>query len=245
MAMLRIVLAALLIPPAAAAAAGPDTEYKVVVAAGSVDAARAAFGLAPDGKKENVYFFDTPGFSFYARGTILRARASGKKGDATVKMRPAPDYIPPEIASDPGFRCEYDRGMYGYAYSCSLKGRETGASVEAAAAGTAGPETIFSGNRALWLGEAPWRAMRAYGPVRAESWKQSRPEFGELAFEAWAMPGGARVFEISFRADERTVEEKIRLFSAELARLGIQPSGDQTSKTAAAFRAFGAPAGGL
>ncbi len=244
MTMLKIILAALLISPVAAGAAGPATEYKVLVDAGSVKTAKAAYHLPASGKKENVYFFDTTGFAYYSLGTILRARAASQKGDTTVKMRPAPAYIPPEVASDPGFKCENDRGMYDSVYSCSLKGKETAASIEAAAAGDAGPESIFSGNRALWLGNAPWSEMRAYGPVRAESWKQEHPELGELAFEAWTVPGGIYFFEISFRSEESAVEENIRLFSAELARLGVKPASVQASKTAAAFRAFGAPVSG-
>jgi hypothetical protein len=244
MTMLKIALAALMISPLAAGAAGPGTEYKVLVDTRSVETAKAAYGLSAAGKKENVYFFDTSGFDYYSRGTLLRGRASGKKGDTTVKMRPAPAHIPPEIESDPGFRCEYDRGMNGSVYSCSLKGKETGPDVEAAAAGTTGLESIFSGNRGIWLGNVSWREMSAYGPVRAESWKQDHPALGELAFESWTVPGGTYFFEISFRSEADTVGRNIRLFHDELTSLGIVLAPSQVSKTAAAFRAFGAQASG-
>ncbi len=221
--------------------AGPafTTEYKVLADASSWAAALKSYGLGPDEKEREIYFYDTPSLALYKRGLVLRSRAGKKKADSTVKMRPAPSYIPAAVSSDGGFKCEYDRTPLNSVYSCSLTGDEPVGDAAAVASGTAKPKKLFNGLQESWAGDV-WTGLVSLGPVRSYSWEVSHPVFGTLAFERWDLAGGPSFFEISFRVNAGAdgTEAKIQALHRELAVRGIKLAGDQSSKTAAAMSFF-------
>jgi hypothetical protein len=232
--------AVLFLPRAAVCAPPPATEYKVLADQASVPEIKKTFGLAGRGKVLQVYFYDTAGLDLYGRGRVLRARAGAKNGDITVKMRPAPAVIPPEVLAAPNFKCEFDRTAGASVYACSLSREKTAAQIAAAARGGLKLEKLFKRKQEAWLGDLDWRNLLVLGPVKSESWQANRPGLGELAFESWTLPGGPSFFEISFRATgaPEAAEEKIKAFHKELERLGVKLAADQSSKTYAAMAFF-------
>jgi hypothetical protein len=217
------------------------TEYKVLAEAGSWARVVKAYGLGLPDRRRDIYFYDTPELALYQRGLVLRARAdSGKNGDTTVKLRPAPGVIPAAVASDEGFKCEYDRTQKGAVYACSLTNKEPNAEIAAVAAGTEKPEKIFSGLQAAWAGNDAWAGLKTLGPIKSSSWEAQCPVLETLSFERWDLPGGLSFFEISFRttAEQADTEAKIKAFHQELERRGIRLAADQSSKTYAAMSVF-------
>lgn len=231
----------LLLPAAAVQAAPPaaPVEYKALVDAGSWPAVIKAYGLARPGKEIKIYFYDTPELALYRRGLVLRARTGKKRGDSTVKMRPAPEVVPASVSSDRGFKCEYDSAPGGAVYSCSLTAKLENRKIAAAAAGGAAAGKLFSGPQRSWAGVADWEKVRALGPVKSSSWEAAGQGIKKLSFERWDMPGGPSFFEVSFRAPGRAeADEGIKALRSELERLGVKLAEEQSSKTYAAMAFF-------
>ncbi|MDO8806250.1 MAG: hypothetical protein Q7R35_17680 [Elusimicrobiota bacterium] len=235
------VLISLLLPVAAFAAGAPaaPVEYKALVDVGSWPAVMKAYGPGLPVKEIEIYFYDTPGLALYQRGLVLRARTGKKRGDSTVKMRPAPPALPPGVSAARGFKCEYDSGPAASVYSCSLTSRQENGKIAAAAAGGAKAGKLFSGPQKAWAGGVDWDKLRALGPVKSSSWEAASPGLKTLSFERWDLPGGPSFLEVSFRAPGRAeAEEGIKTLHAELQRLGVKLAEGQSSKTRAAMDFF-------
>ncbi|MFZ5479038.1 MAG: hypothetical protein ACOZNI_19865 [Myxococcota bacterium] len=202
------------------------SEVKVLVPPQALDRLTEAFAL--DAPRERIVtFFETPERELHPRGVILRlrAKASGKKAETTVKLR---GYT---LAVDV---VELLAGMR------RLKGEHDCSEATCVAAVSlandlddlpelARPRRLFSqGQRALasWGDPVPWSRVRAVGPIAASTWKV---EEHELTIEHWRVGADALV-EVSGRTNSEPEEAMARL-RAQLAALGVDGAGLPGGKT--------------
>jgi hypothetical protein len=222
-----------------ASAAAAPTEYKVLVPPSAWNAVMRAYGLGLPDMERDIFFFDTKSLKLYKSGLVLRARAGYKKGDSTVKLRPAPAQIPAAISSAEGYKCENDRNPAGSTYSCSLTNPEPLEEIYAAGSGSAKPKSLFDRTQEEFAGDV-WAGLKPLGPVKSYTWEGDHPALGKLSFERWDLPGGASYFEISFRSygSPEETEALITAFHKDMSARGIKPDADQSSKTYAAMQFF-------
>ena len=97
------------------------------------------------------------------------------------------------------------------------------------ASGERKPRQLFTGAQRGWAGEI-WDGLEPLGPIKSSSWEAAHPVLQTLSFERWDLPGGPSFYEISFRA-ESGGDAGLSLLLGELARLGIKPAAEQSSKT--------------
>jgi hypothetical protein len=224
-----------------------SVELKLTVPATDHGAAIAGLGLDPlEAQIRQVFFFDTPDLTLYARGLVVRARRiQGRPGDTVVKLRPVdPDTLPAELRLSPAVGVEVDAMPGGYVCSASLKGKARAEDVRAVAAGTAPLRSVFSKEqRGFFTAHAPeglkLKDLALLGPIFVLKQNFTPPDLGKrLAAELWIYPDGSRILELSTKctaADAFQVAAEARLY---LTEKGISLNGRQETKTKAALTYF-------
>ncbi|MBZ5710451.1 hypothetical protein [Nannocystis pusilla] len=228
----------------ARATAGIDAiEVKKTVAAHAHARALAVLALRPqEALWRRLYFYDTPGLDLFARGVVLRARATtGAPDDSTVKIRPVDPARIERWRGVPGFKVEADiigAAVIRSASFTTVQGRDE---IEKVARGERSLAKLFSQPqeaflRALAPTPVDLSQLLALGPVHVRRWRVRHPGLPyRVCAETWRMPDGRSLLELSIKADPAAAASASAGFAGFLAELGIAAAEAPEPKTRTAL----------
>lgn len=224
-------------------------ELKLTVPEEDRFATLAALGVDPlDAYIRQVFFFDTKDLTLDGAGVVVRARRSqGRPDDSVVKLRPVvPGDLDDELRAAEGFGVEVDAMPGGYVCSASFKHQLKEPRVKPAAAGETPIHKVFSKHqRAFFDDRSPAGIelddLAVLGPVPVLKLKLPVGELGrKLTVELWSYPDGSRILELSTKCAPSEAFQVAAEARAYLTGLGINLSGEQTTKTRTALEYFAA-----
>ena len=224
-----------------------SVELKLTVPAADHRTAIVGLGLDPlEAQIRQVFFFDTPDLTLYARGLVVRARRiQGRAGDTVVKLRPVePDTLPAELRLSSAVGVEVDAMPGGYVCSGSYKGELKAGRVKEAMAGERPVRELFSKEqRAFYEAHAPdgigLDDLTALGPVNLLKLKYSPEGYDrKLVAELWMYPDGSRILELSTKCRPEEAFQVAAETRAYLGGRGVNLSGEQQTKTRTALEYF-------
>jgi hypothetical protein len=207
----------------------------------------AALEMDPlDAQLRQVFFLDTPDLVLNQHGLVVRARRSqGAGDDSVVKLRPVvPSEIPAALRKLPEFGVEVDALPGGYVCSASFKAKLGAARVRAAAVGLRPLRKLFTkGQRAFFAEHAPEGigidGLTILGPINVLKLKFAPKGFGRrLVAEMWLYPDGSRILELSTKCQPAEAFQVAAETKAFLMDRGVDVTGEQQTKTAAALKFF-------
>jgi hypothetical protein len=224
-----------------------SVELKLTVPERVQRSALMALNLDPlQAEIRTVYFLDTPDLQLDAKGLVVRARRSQRKGDDTVvKLRPVvPSELPKAVRKSPSFFIEVDASPTGFVCSGSMKAVPAACDVLEAVTGQRRLRKLFTKEQqALFAEHAPdgltMDDLHVLGPIFVLKLKYLPQGLAnKLVVEMWLYPGGARVLELSTKclpADTFRVAAETRAY---LSSIGIELDGKQQTKTRTALEFF-------
>ena len=224
-----------------------SVELKLTVPADSQRAATKALDIDPlDAQIRQVFFFDTPGLTLYARGVVVRARRIQGKGDDTVvKLRPVvPNELPQELRALPSFNVEVDAMPGGFVCSGSMKGALDKPRVRETVSGDRPLRKLFSKEqRAFYAEHAPEGValddLSTLGPIFVLKVKYAPPELGrKVVAELWLYPDDSRLLELSTKCAPNEAFQVAAETRAFLTERGVDMTGEQETKTRKALEFF-------
>ncbi|HEY6627350.1 MAG TPA: adenylate cyclase [Acidimicrobiia bacterium] len=224
-----------------------SVELKLTIPDSTRRSAAAALDVDPlNAQIRQVFFFDTIDLTLNKAGVVLRARRiQGRDGDSTVKLRPvAPDDLSPELRKNPAFGVEVDALPGGYVCSGTMKGVATAVAVRETAAGLRPIRKLFTKEqRAFYAAHAPEGIelddLLILGPITVFKLKLAPRDFNRgLVIEQWNYPDGSRIVELSTKCHPSEAFQVAAEARAYLSGIGIDLSGEQQTKTAAALEFF-------
>jgi hypothetical protein len=216
----------------------PDTDQRSTIAALGMDAL--------DAQIRQVFFFDTPDLVLNQAGVVARARrVQGREGDTVVKLRPVvPEALPADARRSKDFGVEVDAMPGGYVCSASLKGEADNKAIREAAVGDRPIRKLFTKKqRELFEMHAPagieLDGLDVLGPIFILKLKFSPDGFERrLVAELWLYPDNTRILELSTKCAPSEAFQAAAETRAFLASRGVDLSGEQQTKTAAALGFF-------
>lgn len=218
-------------------------EVKQTVAAHAHARALAVLQLRPqEALWRRLFFYDTPGLDLHRCGVVLRARATvGEPDDSTVKIRPVDPSRVERWRGVPGFKLEADIVGTTVIRSASFTVRQGRDEIDAVARGERAVAKLFSQAqeaflRALAPEPIELSELLSLGPVHARRWQVRHPGLPHrVCAEAWRMPDGGSLLELSIKADPAAAASASAGFSGFLAELGIAVSETPEPKTRTAL----------
>jgi hypothetical protein len=223
-----------------------SVELKLTVPDEDRQSAVAALGIDPlDARLRQVFFFDTPDLALDRAGVVVRARRTqDAPDDNVVKLRPVvPKELRGELRARPDFVVEVDAMPGSFVCSASFKGQAK-ADVAQMTAGKRPLSKLFSKpQRAFFAEQAPdgieLDDLSVLGPVNVLKLKVTPKGLGRrLAVELWFYPDGSRILELSTKCAPADWFEAVTTSRDYLASLGVNLSGEQSTKTRAALQYF-------
>jgi hypothetical protein len=216
----------------------PDTDQRSTIAALGMDAL--------DAQIRQVFFFDTPDLLLNQAGVVARARrVQGREGDTVVKLRPVvPEALPADARRSKDFGVEVDAMPGGYVCSASLKGEADNEAIREVAVGDRPIRKLFTKKqRELFKLHAPegieLDGLAVLGPIFILKLKFSPDGFDRrLVAELWLYPDNTRILELSTKCAPSEAFQAAAETRAFLASRGVDLSGEQQTKTAAALGFF-------
>jgi hypothetical protein len=216
----------------------PDTDQRSTIAALGMDAL--------DAQIRQVFFFDTPELVLNQAGVVARARrVQGREGDTVVKLRPVvPEALPAGARRSKDFGVEVDAMPGGYVCSASLKGTADNEAIREVAVGDRPIRKLFTKKqRELFKLHAPegteLDGLAVLGPIFILKLKFSPDGFDRrLVAELWLYPDNTRILELSTKCAPSEAFQAAAETRAFLASRGVELSGEQQTKTAAALGFF-------
>jgi hypothetical protein len=213
----------------------PDSDQRSSVIVLDMDVLKAEL--------RQVVFFDTPDLKLSRAGIVVRARRARKGGDAVIKLRPIePDSLAGRLRRSSDFKIELDIMPGAFVCSGSLKAKVDNSDVREVMQGKRPVRKLFSPEqRFLYAEYAPkgvdLDSLTACGPINLVKSKFALKEYPAVA-ELWFYPDGSRTLELSMRC---APDEAVRIAAdarAFLASRGIEPTGEQQTKTRKALQYF-------
>jgi hypothetical protein len=213
----------------------PDSDQRSAVMALDVDVLKAEL--------RQVVFFDTPDLRLSRAGVVVRARRARKGGDAVIKLRPIqPDHLSGRLRRSSAFKVELDVMPGAFVCSGSLKGEVDNTDVKEVMLGKRPIRKLFSPEqRFLYVEYAPkdidLDSLTVCGPINVVKSKFVLDGYSAAA-ELWFYPDGSRILELSMKcapAEAVHVAAEARAF---LSSRGINPTGEQQTKTRKALQYF-------
>jgi len=199
-----------------------------------------------DAQLRQVFFFDTPDLRLNQAGVVVRARRrQGGIGDSVVKLRPVePSALPGRLRKLPEFGVEVDALPGGFVCSASLTATIDPGHVRDAALGQRPIRKLFSKpQRAFFAEHAPdgigLDDLSILGPMNVLKVKGKPAGFGRrVVAELWLYPDGSRILELSTKCDPSETFQVAAETRAMLVERGVDVTGEQQTKTAAALQFF-------
>lgn len=228
-----------------------SVELKLTIPLEGQRDAVAALGIDPlDAQVRLVHFFDTPDLLLQDAGVVVRARRiQGKGEDTVVKLRPVvPRDLAAELRASPAFVTEVDVMPGSFVCSGTLKGVPRKATIPEVLAGERPLRKLFSREqRRFYVEHAPAGLalddLTLLGPVFILKIKGTPPGTDRrLVIELWLYPDGSRILELSTKCAPGEALQVAGEVRALLVRRGIEPGGDQQTKTRSALAVFAARA---
>ena len=222
-------------------------EIKLTIPEESYRSTARALGLDPlDAQMRQVTFFDTPDLALNKVGVVVRARrGQGDPDDTVIKLRPVvPADLPPKLVALSNFGVEVDAMPGGFVCSASYKAELAKNHVRAVLLGERKISKLFSpGQREFYEMHAPpgldFDQLSILGPLNVFKLKFVPEDFGRrLVVELWLYPDGARVLELSTKAQPNEAFQVAMEAQTYLTDRGIDLSGEQSTKTAMALNFF-------
>jgi hypothetical protein len=222
-------------------------EIKVTIPEEAYRSTARALGLDPlDAQIRQVTFFDTPDLALNKAGVVVRARrGQGDPDDTVIKLRPVvPKDLPPKLMALSNFGVEVDAMPGGFVCSASYKAELSKNHVRTAMLGERKISKLFSpGQREFYEAHAPnglgLDDLSVLGPLNVFKLKFVPKDFGRrLVVELWLYPDGARVLELSTKAQPNEAMQVAAEAQAYLTDRGIDLAGEQSTKTASALKFF-------
>jgi hypothetical protein len=223
-----------------------SVELKLTIPEADQRSVVQALELDPlDAEIRQVFFFDTPDLALERSGLVVRARrVQRKEDDSVVKLRPVvPAKLPEDLRASPSFVVEVDAMPSGYVCSGTMKGRPK-ASVRETVLEERPLRKLFSKEqRSFFAAHAPagveLDGLSVLGPIFVLKLKFSPGGYGrKLVAEMWLYPDGSRILELSTKCGISEAFEVAAETRAFLAERGVDPSGEQQTKTRTALEFF-------
>ena len=226
---------------------GADSvELKLTVPDADQRSTIAALGIDPlDAQMRQVFFFDTPDLKLYDAGIVPRARrVQGKGDDSVVKLRPVvPNELPSQERNSPRLGVEVDAMPGGFVCSASMKGIPPEDVRKITLAGGPIRKLFTKEQRAFFQAHGPdgigLDDLSILGPINVFKLRFKPKGYdGRLVAELWMYPDNSRILELSTKCLPRAalqVAAETRLY---LAKVGVDLSGQQQTKTKTALRYF-------
>jgi hypothetical protein len=199
-----------------------------------------------DAQLRQVFFFDTPELTLSEHGVVVRGRRVQKRGDDTVvKLRPVvPTEVPAKVRRSPSFLVEVDAMPDGFVCSGSMKRRLPKPRVREAVLGTHPISKLFSKEqRSLYTAHAPdgleLDDLSVLGPLTVLKLKFSPKGYRRrLVSELWLYPDNSLILELSTKCATGEAFQVAAETRAFMAKIGIDLTGDQETKTKKALEYF-------
>ena len=199
-----------------------------------------------DCELRQVVFFDTPDLRLNGAGVVVRARRARNGGDSVVKLRPVvAAQLPSELRHTSGFKIELDAMPGTFVCSGALKARVDSADVKEVLQGTRSIRKLFSREqRAFYAAHAPkgldLDALTPLGPINVARTKFELDEaIGRRSVaELWFYPDGTRILELSMKCAPEEAFQLAAQMRVILTRHGINPTGEQQTKTRKTLQYF-------
>ena len=213
----------------------PDSDQRSAVIVLDMDVLKA--------EVRQVVFFDTSDLKLSRAGIIVRARRARKGGDAVIKLRPIePDSLAGRLRHSSDFKVELDVMPGAFVCSGSLKGKVDNADVKEVIQGTRPVRKLFSPEqRFLYAEYAPkgvdLDSLTACGPINIVKSKFALKEYEAVA-ELCFYPDGSRILELSMKCAPAKAVHVAAEARAFLSSRGIDPTGEQQTKTNKALQYF-------
>src|SRR4051812_7015829 len=233
-----------------ALAAGADSvELKLTVPDEHHRSTIIALGMDPlDAQIRMVSFFDTPDLALNKHGLVVRARrVQGREDDSVVKLRPvAPEEIPGHLRRSPNMVVELDAMPGGYVCSASMKARLGPTDVKRYLPGGRRISKVFTKQQRAFLAtHSPdgleLDELTLLGPIFVLKLNYRPAGFDrKLVAEMWLYPDGSRILELSTKCVPAQMFQVVAETRSFLAGRGVDLSGEQQTKTAAALGYFAA-----
>jgi hypothetical protein len=193
-----------------------------------------------------IYFYDTAKLDLYNAGVVLRARlVKGDDDDSTVKIRPIePEKVSQRWSNMEGFKIEADSAGSRIVCSASLTLRQNRDEIDEVTKGKRPIYKLFSKDQVRFLSEfyqrpVDFEQLRSLGPIRVLHWTTEHKGIPyELASEEWRLPDGENLLEVSIKVEPDEAAKARRAFDSYLRELGLDPAGDQETKTRTALEYF-------
>lgn len=193
-----------------------------------------------------IYFYDTPNLALFEAGVVLRARLlKGDDDDSTVKFRPVDaGAIAAKWQQLPGFKLEADCSGDDVVCAASLTARQVRDEIDAVADRKRSIVKLFSKEQERFLnefydGRVDFGELQIFGPIRALRWQLRHRDFAHtLCVEEWRLPDGDDLVEVAIRAPAASARQARREFEDHLNALGLDPHGNQVTKTRTALKFF-------
>lgn len=228
---------------------GVDTvEIKVTIRPDQELKATRAMQINEDTAEVRViYFYDTLNLDLFDAGVVLRARlVKGDDDDSTVKFRPVEDAgkIDASWKQLRGFKLEADCVGDRVVCSASLTVLQKRDEIDDVADRKRPIDKLFSREQELFLGEfydgkVDFGNLHILGPIRVLRWKLKHRDFPhELTVEEWRLPDGDDLVEVSIKTPADNAAQARREFEDHLNSLGLDPQGNQETKTRTALKFF-------
>jgi hypothetical protein len=199
-------------------------------------------------EERRVFFYDTKRLELFDGGVVLRARVKrDDDDDSTVKLRPVdPAAIDGRWKAMDGFEIELD--LVGDKPTCSAKLDETQkpGEIDEVADGDRDLRKLFSEDqedliRAFKPEHVSWDELKVLGPVEVQKWEWAPPGFAHaVTIEEWVLPDESDFTELSIKVDREQAVEAGKAFRDMLVDRGLDPDGDQETKTRWALEFFAA-----
>jgi hypothetical protein len=236
------------LPKLLALAGGADSvELKLTVPEANHRSTALDLGMDPmEGQIRLVGFFDTPDLTLNNAGLVVRARrVQGRVDDSVIKLRPVvPDELPHKIRRSPSMVVELDAMPGGFVCSASMKARIGPNDVKRHMAGERPIKKLFTKEqRGFYADHAPpgleLDDLTLLGPILVLKFNFTPEELGrKMVAELWLYPDGSRILELSTKCPPGEMFQVAAEARAFLAGRGVDLSGEQHTKTAAALACF-------
>jgi len=226
-----------------------SVELKLTIPEDSHRSTLAALGIDPlNAQIRQVFFLDTPDLALDSAGVVARVRRiQGRDADSVVKLRPVvPTDIPEGLRSSPQLTVEVDAMPGGYVCSASLKAKVRPNAVLKSVSGAKALSRLFSSEQLDFLADHAPAGIRVddlavLGPIFVLKLKLSAKAFPQrITVEMWLYPDGARILELSAKAEPHHAIEVATDLRRYLEGRGIDTTGPQQTKTRAALDFYAA-----
>jgi len=200
-----------------------------------------ALDLRADSRVREVWYFDTPDRTLFARGVVFRLRQDEGAAELTLKVaRQDCAALPAGLLPRDEGKCEFDWHGEAVQGAVSLSTRISAASAKALRERRATLADALSDAQIRFLRErlTLWPLPADVAPVGPATLRGYRPAKGRHIVEVWELPASAPYIEISRKSTNRDAPRVRTELMSLLTRAGVAACADQASRAEDKLRAL-------